>query len=381
MKRGSNPMKHVLVTFLAAGVALAAIGPATAQSSAHPPHELPANALANLGEGEGRAVAEKLAAELIENYVYADQAKRYAAMLRANAAAGRYDSGTRQALAELMSGDLMAVQRDGHLRVSVTEPQAGGSVDGERRPPRNWPPLIQSAKWLAPGIAYIRFTAFMSTPEEVAAVRDFMAKHSSAKTMIFDLRNHRGGALGEMDEIFPYLFAKKTPLVTLEMPRTTFDREGSPFPETPTVEQSLDARYYRGTHHALPGKATPLRDANVYLLVSNRTASAGEHFSLAFKSSGRATLIGEATAGANHFGGPSRLGEHFSAFLPIGRTFDIKTGKDWEGDGIAPDLAVDPKQALIVALEKAGLSRAEAERIDATEIPAEPVHRHKLRAR
>jgi hypothetical protein len=67
--------------------------------------------------------------------------------------------------------------------------------------------------------------------------------------------------------------------------------------------------------------------------------------------------------------------------MPIGRTYDIKTGKDWEGDGVAPDVAVDPKQALVVALEKAGLSHEEAIKLDAQEVPAEPVHSDKLRAR
>jgi hypothetical protein len=67
--------------------------------------------------------------------------------------------------------------------------------------------------------------------------------------------------------------------------------------------------------------------------------------------------------------------------VPVGRTYDIKTGKDWEGAGVAPDVAVDPKQALVVALEKAGLSHAEAVRLDAGEVPAEPVHAGELRAR
>ena len=136
-----------------------------------------------------------------------------------------------------------------------------------------------------------------------------------------------------------------------------------------------------GTHSAIPGEATPLRKAKVYLLVSNQTASAAEHFALALKSTGRATLIGEATAGANHFGGPVPLNDHFAVWMPVGRTYDIKTGKDWEGDGIAPDIAVDPKQALVVALEKAGLSHDQAVKLDAAEVPAEPVHRDKLKAR
>jgi hypothetical protein len=67
--------------------------------------------------------------------------------------------------------------------------------------------------------------------------------------------------------------------------------------------------------------------------------------------------------------------------MPVGRTYDIKPGKDWEGDGVAPDIVADPKEALVVALEKAGPSHEEAVKLDAQEVPAEPVHRDKLRAR
>ena len=189
-----------------------------------------------------------------------------------------------------------------------------------------------------------------------------------------------------MDEIFPYLFAAKTPLVVLETPRATFDRRGgSPFGPAPggvqTMEVSKDDQFVRTTHFAIPNDTTSLRGAKVYLLVSNATASAAEHFSLALKATGRAILIGEATAGANHFGGPQPLNDHFAVWMPVGRTYDIKTGKDWEGDGIAPDLAVDPTQALVVALEKSGLSHDQAVALNTTEVPAEPVHRDKLRAR
>jgi hypothetical protein len=358
-----------------------ATAPATAAAPAPQPVKRPPPPGANepLAAGEGRAIATKLADELLSNFVVHDSAVRYAAMLRANASAGRYDKGTRGEFAKLLTDDLMAVQKDGHLHVEVAAPDdervGGGGA------PKGFPPLIQSAKWLAPGIAYIRFTAFLSTDEEVAAVRAFMREHKDAKTIIFDLRNHHGGRLGEMDEIFPYLFAAKTPLVKLEMARSIYDKFGSPFGEAPTVEFAKDDIHATATHYALPSEVTPLRDAKVYLLVSNATASAGEHFSLAFKSTGRATLIGEATAGANHFGGPAPLNEHFAVWMPVGRTYDPKTGKDWEGDGVQPDVAVDPRQALVVALEKAGLSHDEAMKLDAQEVPAEPVHKDKLRAR
>jgi hypothetical protein len=331
-----------------------------------------------LEQGEGRKVAEALAAQLLTDFVIPANAKDYAAMLRANASAGRYDSGTRGELATRLTDDLLAVHKDGHLHVELLKPDGSG---GARVGGKPLPPAIQAAKWIAPGIAYIRPSVFTSSPEEVAAFKAFMEEHKDAKTIIFDLRNHHGGRLAEMDAMFPYLFAKETALVKMELARAVYDENGSPTGEGPTLRMEKGPQVVTTTHMAIPGPDTPLRKAKVYLLVSNATASAGEHFSLAMKSSGRGVLIGEATAGANHFGGGEELNEHFGVWMPIGRTYDIKTGKDWEGTGVAPDIAVDPKQALVAALEKAGLSHAEAVRLDAGEVPAEPVHKEKLAAR
>lgn len=361
-----------------------AVAPAPAASAASPaaagagpatnPDALP------LAPGEGRQVAGNLADQLLLSFTIPENAKDYAAMLRANAAAGRYDKGTRAELAKLLTDDLQAVHKDGHLNVLVAraDPETG---EGGNRPGPDFPPLIQSARTIAPGVAYIRFSAFLGGDEEMAGVRKWLAENVNARTVIFDFRNHHGGGLDEQDAIFSYLFAQPTPLVDMSVSKAVFDQGHFPFQASPTMKIGTTGDRMVATHIAIPGANTPLRKATVYLLVSNKTASAGEHFALALKSSGRATLIGEATAGANHFGGGQDLSEHFWVWMPVGRTYDIRTGKDWEGSGVAPDIAVDPKQALIVALEKAGLSHAEAVRLDAQEIPAEPVHSDKLRAR
>ena len=348
-------------------------GAGASVSPALKPADMPVEA------GEGRSVSDKLADMLVSSFVYRDQAEAYAAMLRKNAAAGRYDKGTRGELAKLMTDDLMAVHKDGHLHVEVFDrSDKPGASTG---PMRNFPPLVQSARTIAPGIGYIRFTAFAGTPDEIEAVRKWLDENRDAKTLIFDLRNHHGGGLKEQDAIFASIFAKRTPLVRMALAKSAYDSHGGMFGNVPTLRFTVDGDKMIGTHEAVPGEATPLRKAKVYLLVSNKTASAGEHFSLALKSTRRATLIGEATAGANHFGGGQDINEHFGVWMPVGRTYDIKTGKDWEGDGVAPDIAVDPKQALVVALEKSGLSHAEAVRLDAEEVPAEPVHADRLQAR
>ena len=64
-----------------------------------------------------------------------------------------------------------------------------------------------------------------------------------------------------MAAIVPYLVAEKTPLVVLELPRSTFDRQGSPFGEGPTLEAAKDDRFVRTTHYAVPNDTTSLRSA------------------------------------------------------------------------------------------------------------------------
>jgi Peptidase family S41 len=333
-----------------------------------------------MAPGEGRAVATKLADDLVASFVFRENAEDYAAMLRRNAAAGRYDTGTRGDVAKMMTEDLLAVHKDGHLRVFVASAakEKSGANSG---PPKGLPPLIQAAKTIAPGVGYIRFSAFFGTPEEMAGVRQWLAENRDAKTLIFDLRNHHGGGLDEQNVIFSYLYAQKTPLVKMALAKDLYDSDRSPLEAGPTLAFAAEGDKMVGLHSAVPGEATPLRQARVLVLVSNRSASAAEHFALALKSTGRATLIGENTAGANHFGGGRPINENFGVWMPVGRTYDIKTGKDWEGAGIAPDIAVDPKQALVLALEKAGLSHADAVKLDAQEVPAEPIHSDKLRAR
>ena len=279
-------------------------------------------------------------------------------MLRKNAAAGRYDKGTRGDVAKLMTDDLQAVHKDGHLHVMLTDPSEARAGPGHEHngPPKGFPPLVQSAKTIAPGVGYIRFTAFMGAPEEMAAVRKWLAENRDDKVLIFDLRNHHGGGLDEQDAIFSYLYSKKTPLVKMAVSNDVYKRSASPLEAGPTLVFASEGTKMVATHSALPGKDTPLRKAKVYLLISNKTASAAEHFALALKSTGRATSSARRPPERTISAEASRLMSISRVWMPVGRTYDIKTGKDWEGAGIAPDIEVDPKQALIVALEKAGVA-------------------------
>ena len=323
---------------------------------------------------EARKTALDLAQKLAEAYVFPDVAKRYAAMLRANAAKGSYDQiGSGIALAERLTQDLRAVSPDAHLRVSVrgAEPPRARVASARPQPQYPWK-AIEEERWLAPGIAYIRFNVFPGDDATVAAVTKFMQDHATAKTIIFDNRTHHGGGLAEMNAMFPFLFSKPTDLVTMDT------REGVAEPNDEPFVRKIPgpAGVSRREHYVEPSKTEKrLFKAKVFVLTSGATGSAAEHMTLALKRTHRATIVGETTAGAGHYGGEVPIADKFSAFIPVGRTFDQDTGKDWEGTGVPPDVAVPARDALVEALVRSGLNRAEAERINATVKPSGSMER------
>lgn len=309
----------------------------------------PAAATAPVTAATKRAVVEEFAATLVESFVFPEIGERYATAIRAKLAAGAYDALTDEAsFAKRITDDLQAVHKDGHLRLAPP-----GSP---MRPlGRNTPvPSIAEAKWLADGVAYINFNIFTGDAETLTKLRRFMAEHANARALIIDARTHRGGGLAEMDVMLPYLYAKPTPLVQMDTRAAVAAAGYEPFKDGPTVRRVAGpASVVRREHVALPGPATALRHAKVFYLTSSRTASAAEHLALALKRTGRATLIGESTRGAGHYGTLAEL-TGFTAFIPVGRTFDPDTGDGWEGTGVAPHVAVPADKALDEALKLAG---------------------------
>lgn len=356
-----------------------------ATSALATPVALNAEPAAQTEAQSAREVAAKLASLLADNFVYVDTGKAYADMLKANAAAGAYDGLQGAELAQRLTADLQAVAKDGHLHVRFAEAEAAAPPPPQGERPPGGPPAgapirmrpqpIELERWIAPGIAFVRMNGFPRDPEVTARAAKFMTDYADAKAIIFDIRTHGGGGLDQMDAIFPWLFDKPTRLVTMATRQSAEEGGGSPFEgdrSLRTVEG--DPGYITREHWVTPNGDKRLNKAHVYVLTSSVTGSAAEHFSLAMKHTGRGKLIGSHTGGANHFGGFEDLGHSFSAFVPVGRTYDPLTGKDWEGGGVLPDVDVSAETALVKALEMEGVTTAEAERLSA-ELPMPVVRR------
>jgi C-terminal processing protease CtpA/Prc len=183
-----------------------------------------------------------------------------------------------------------------------------------------------------------------------------------------------------MDVIFPWLFDQDTRLVTMATRASVDARGGSPIAGLPSMRPAEgDAGMVTREHWATPGADARLRDAKVYVLTSGASASAAEHFALAMKHTRRGTLVGAPTAGANHFGRGEELGGGYRAFIPVGRTYDPVSGKDWEGDGVQPDIAVAPAEALVRVLTKLGVAPDDAKRLSDAHMPSWPMERRRPR--
>jgi hypothetical protein len=351
---------HATYSFTAA-LALACASACSAQEA---PTPATATAAAPFAAAEAKEAVALLATTLDENFVFPDKGKAYAQALRAKLASGGYDDfASSKAFAEAVTADLQAVYPDRHLKLFAPDTEKSGPP----RRGRDGQPPISKSGWLAPGVAYIAFSVFPGDPETLGQLRTFLSSHAEAKTLIIDVREHRGGGLAEMDILFPYLFAKETELVEMDTRLAVVERGGALFEDGPTMRPvNGPAGVVRRAHFAVPAeKATPLRDAKVFLLTSPRTASAAEHLSLSLKRTDRATLIGETTRGAGNYGSRASLPGGYSAFIPIGRTFDPKTDTGWEGTGVEPDIKVPAADALDEALKRSGIVQSGADALAA----------------
>ena len=290
--------------------------------------------------------------KLNTSYVFPETAKKMETALRERAAKKEYDAITDGgAFARTLTEHLQAVSKDGHLRVfySATPhllPTAGTAPrtpDAEEQARRRRIGAMtnfgfEKVERLGGNIGYLEVRGFAGPEvagEKAAAAMTFLA---DTDALIIDLRRNGGGEPAMVALLCSYLFGPE-PVHLNDLY----------FRPTNTTEQFFTLR-------DVPGKRYGL-DKPVYVLTSKRTFSGAEEFTYNLKNLKRATIVGETTGGGAHPGGVEPLNEHFAVFIPSGRAINPITKTNWEGTGVAPDVAVPADQALktayIAALKKA----------------------------
>lgn len=207
----------------------------------------------------------------------------------------------------------------------MTDEERARRVAAERR--NNYG--LHRVERLDGNVGYIELRGFIGSPEAGGAVTAAMNLLANTDALVFDLRRNSGGSPVTIGFISSYLFDRRVHLNDLYF-RETGRRQS--FHTSDTVE----GRKY--------GERKP-----VYILTSKDTFSAAEEFTYNLKHLTRAVIVGETTRGGAHPGGVRGLTEHFGIWLPTGRAINPITGTNWEGVGIAPDIAVDSTDALRAA--------------------------------
>lgn len=122
---------------------------------------------------------------------------------------------------------------------------------------------------------------------------------------------------------------------------------------TGIVRREADQAVFESRETLAFGPGPRMPTVPVWVLISRRTGSAAEALAYDLQSAGRATIVGERSAGGANPGQDFDLGDGFSVFVSTAHTRNPITGANWQGSGVHPDVPVAAPQALALARELA----------------------------
>lgn len=306
---------------------------------------------------ERRQVIDNSIAKLNQYYVFPEVAKKMEQAVRDRAKNGEYDSITSaKQLAEKLTADFRAVSKDGHLHLRYqnaplpdrpfNEAPGAEQIAQQRAFAAKLNYGFEKVERLQGNIGYIDIRGFI--PPEVggetgAAAMTFVA---NTDALIVDLRRNGGGEPAMIAFLTSYLFDEPTHLNDI-------------------YERYRDATQQWWTSSYVSGRRFGGKKP-VFVLTSKDTFSGGEEFAYNLKNLKRATILGETTGGGAHPVNGVRVSEHFELGVPYARAISPITKTNWEGTGVAPDVAMPANDALdaayVMALERVIASTEDAAR-------------------
>jgi C-terminal processing protease CtpA/Prc len=188
---------------------------------------------------------------------------------------------------------------------------------------------IGKVEVLPDGVGYLEIKGFASRSRgEQQAYAKAMTQLKDSRALVIDLRGNGGGDGDTVADLVGYLLDKKT-LLQWDVERGGKQREHF------SAEKVDGPRY---------GEKRP-----VYVLTSNRTFSAAEECAYDLQTQKRAVIVGEHTGGGANHNRFFRVANDFAVSVPYMTTKNAVTGKNWEGTGVLPDVAVPQADALDTA--------------------------------
>jgi len=322
-----------------------------------------------MDETELADVVDQVRALVEAHYIFPEAATRVSGVLAAGLAGGRYPAGL-PALATAVTADLQSVNGDKHLRLVYHEqaipPRTPGDDTEEYAAMARWADQtcggVACAQRLAGNVGYldlrpVLFPAVLCG-EVITAAMSLLA---TVDALIIDLRNCLGGEPGMVAFLISYLW----------------DRDPAQLSGLRERQHNLLRQTW--TLPYVPGRRFG-KDKPVYVLTSAVTFSGGEQLSYDLQQLGRATIVGEPTRGGANLREGFRIHPHLEATISVAAAVNPKTGGNWEGTGVAPDIVTTADRARDTAYERAlrdvitadGTTAAEARDALAATLPPPP---------
>lgn len=210
-----------------------------------------------------------------------------------------------------------------------------------------------------PLVAHLVIQHFSGTPEPINRAFDEIVS-AGVEVLIVDLRGNSGGNLSSMT-VAAHVLSDPTPAGVFLGPVWWRDNRALPDLESTDEFPVLDAYdldLFFGllrSHGVLVGRVEPSKPhfgGRIYVLIDRRTASAAEPLAELLKRTGRATLIGERTAGAMLSSERIPLQAGLVLIAPTADYYTAE-GHRLEGTGVAPHVEVNSAVALAEALRHA----------------------------
>lgn len=237
-------------------------------------------------------------------------------------------------LANQLTADLRSVNGDLHMSVNYQPKEVSENPKKESKK------VDRSGKWTNYGfqeikvldgnIGYLKIKHFTNWKHFEAAKRVITSTMNSLKNvdaLLIDVRDNRGG----FESIVAYLISH------------FFDGESIHLSDY--YYRYANQRYGVHTTVNIPGPKLP--DLPVYILVNKRTASAAESLAYMMKHLGRATVIGETTAGAGNGAMSHRVNDEFSVTIASEETINTITKTSFEKVGVIPTIKTNSDDALL----------------------------------
>ena len=298
-----------------------------------------------ISRDEKGAVIASLDSAVNANYPFPDIARKIAPVLQERLKKGDYDSATTKAeFASKLTDDLLKVSGDLHFLVGVdakwiAEVKAKANPALKAKIRKEESSTLEETNFgfdevarLKGNIGYIRFSYFADPELAYDTAASVMRFVGNTDAVIIDLRYNNGGHLEMAQFLASYFFSSEKDQLLFDY---YYNEDGK--------------RIQRGQWvlPGLPGKR--MVDKPVYILTGSTSFSSAEWFSYAMKKLGRATLIGERTAGGAHPVARKPLNDDFFVQVPIGQIQDPVDHGDFEGAGVQPDIPSPSIRALPLA--------------------------------